>query len=340
MNGMTSFISCGDQFLLAHVSYVVDPEKLKSLAGTDWDFLLSPLRDSFYITLILGTVALTLLLFILGERVASFRNACRGMHNRFLLYRSFVPLILRTSLGIALIVAGTKQAIYLPNVPGDAVSTIEVMLGFCLVIGFFVRPCGIGALAIFFYGLYTSHYLLGTMESAAAALLVAAYGADKPSADDVLQVDLLGEMPEPIWKILREHVGPLLRLGLGATMIWLAITEKVFMPRVSEAVVIDFKLESVIPVSSAMWVFTVGVLELAVGLLLVVGFFTRTWSIVAFLLLTLSFFYFKEEVAGHVTFFGVLMVLMITGAGRFSLDSLIAHRTRQVVGTDSPYQLI
>ena len=25
--------------LLAHVSYVVDPEKLKALAGTDWEFL-------------------------------------------------------------------------------------------------------------------------------------------------------------------------------------------------------------------------------------------------------------------------------------------------------------
>ena len=42
--------------LLAHVSYIVDPEKLKALAGTDWEFLLSPLYDSFYLTLIIVTL--------------------------------------------------------------------------------------------------------------------------------------------------------------------------------------------------------------------------------------------------------------------------------------------
>ncbi len=126
---------------------------------------------------------------------------------------------------------------------------------------------------------------------------------------------------------------------MGSTLMWLAVTEKAMNPRVCEAVVVDFDLESVIPVSSAMWVFTVGVIEFAVGLVLVAGFFTRTWSIVAFLVLTLSFFYFREEVAGHVTFFGALVVLMITGAGSLSTDSLIAKKTRGAVGTTEPYQL-
>jgi len=86
-----------------------------------------------------------------------------------------------------------------------------------------------------------------------------------------------------------------------------------------------------------MWVFSVGVIELAVGLVLVPGFFTRTFSFIAFVVLTLSFFYFKEEVAGHVTFFGTLLILMITGTGRANLDAVIAHRTRGVPRTASPY---
>ncbi|MCH9654830.1 MAG: DoxX family protein [Planctomycetes bacterium] len=325
--------------LLAHVSYIVDPEKLKALAGTDWEFLLSPLYDSFYLTLIIVTLVVVVGCFMTGELVRPLRDSCRSLHNRLLGYREFIPLVLRVSLGVSLIVAGTKQAIYLPNVPGDAVSTLEVVIGFFLLVGFMVRLGGLSALAIYFYGLSNSHYLLGTMESAAAAVLVLAYGGERPSADHLLNFDLLGTLLKTFWKKLQENTGLILRLSLGSTLIWLAVTEKAFNPRVSEAVVIDFNLENVIPVSSAMWVFSVGMIEFAVGLVLILGFFTRTFSIIAFLVLTLSFFYFKEEVAGHVTFFGSLLVLMVTGAGRFSIDSYITKQTRQASGTEEPYVL-
>ncbi|MCP4784828.1 MAG: DoxX family protein [Fuerstiella sp.] len=323
--------------LFAHVSYIVDPEKLRALSGPDWPFLLSPLSDPLYVSLIVLTIVVTVGVIAVCQILPGPQMFCQALHDRLLTYSSFVPMILRMALGVALIVAGTKSAIFLPNVPGAAVGTLEVVLGFCVLVGFMVRPCGLAALGIYFYGLSTSQYLLGTMESAAAALLIAAHGPDRPSTDDVLTVDVLGTGLEPLWKQLRDNSGVVLRLAMGCTMIWLAVTEKAFNPRVSEAVVIDFQLESVVPVSSAMWVFSVGVIELAVGLVLVLGFFTRTFSFIAFVVLTLSFFYFKEQVAGHVTFFGTLMILMITGAGRASLDGLIAHRTRGVCGTASPY---
>ena len=116
--------------LLAHVSYIVDPEKLKALAGTDWEFLLSPVYDPLYLTLIIVTLVVTLGCFIAGELVRPLRISCRNMRNRLLGYSNFISLILRVCLGVALIVAGTKQAIFLPNVPGNAVSTLEVVIGF------------------------------------------------------------------------------------------------------------------------------------------------------------------------------------------------------------------
>ncbi len=322
---------------LAHVTYIVDPEKLEALAGRDWTYLLSPLFDSFYLTLILTTLVVTVVCFVACELVKPLRDACRGIHDRLLKYDCFIPLVLRVSLGVALVVAGTKQVLLLPNVPGEALSTLEVVIGFFLIVGFMIRLSGLVAFGIYCYGLYTSHYLLGSMETAAAALLIAAHGDGPPSIDNILDIDLLSRVLEPLWKLLRTHIGLLLRLALGSTLIWLAVTEKAMNPRVCEAVVIDYNLESVIPVSTAMWVFAVGVIEFAVGLVLVLGFFTRTFSIIAFLVLTLSFFYFREEVAGHVTFFGSLLVLMITGAGSLSFDSLIAWKTRQVRGTTTPY---
>lgn len=321
----------------AHVSYVVDPAKLKALSGADWPFLLSPLSDSLYVTLIVVTILVTAAVIAACELLPQPRAFCRTMHDRVLTYSDFIPMILRTALGVALIVAGTRSAIFLPNVPGTAFGTPEVVLGFCLMIGFMTRASALAALVLYFYGLFTSQYLLGTMESAAVALLIAAYGAERPSVDELLSADILEATLKPVWKRLRENTGVVLRLAMGFTMIWLAVTEKALNPRVSEAVVIDFGLESVIPVSSAMWVFSVGVIELAVGLVLVLGLFTRTFAFIAFVVLTLSFFYFKEDVAGHVTFFGTLLIMMITGAGQGSLDAWIANRTRGVAGTAAPY---
>lgn len=330
MNGLFS--------LLAHVSYVVDPEILKSAAGRDWDFLLEPLTNGFYITLIIITIISTMGLIACCELIPALRRPIRNCHDHLVGYREFIPLVIRLALGVALVVAGTKSAIYLPNVIDAKTSSWEVVIGFCLLVGLMGRLCGIAALGVFFYGLWTSHYLLGTMESAAAALLMVAYGNRRPSVDDLLGFNLSRSPLQPLWDFLMENTGVILRLALGFTLIWLAITEKAFNPRVCEAVVIEFQLESLIPVSTAMWVFSVGVIEFAVGLLLVIGFFTRTFSFIAFIVLTLSFFYFKEEVAGHVTFFGALLVLFITGAGNWSVDAYIAKRTRGVNGTMVPYQ--
>jgi uncharacterized membrane protein YphA (DoxX/SURF4 family) len=161
----------------------------------------------------------------------------------------------------------------------------------------------------------------------------------EPSADKVLGIDPAGALVKPIFDKLIDWAPVILRLALGTTLIWLAITEKFLNPRVSEAVVIDYDLQSVIPVSTAMWVFTVGVIEFAVGLVLVLGLYTRAFSMIALIVLTLSFFYFKEEIAGHVTFFGALVVLMVTGAGKWSVDAIIAKWVRNASGTATPYAL-
>ena len=221
--------------------------------------------------------------------------------------------------------------------PARGLGGFEVVLGFCLVAGLVVRLSALWALLFFVYGLSQSHYLLGTLESLAAAILVIFHGPTEPSADSVLDIDPLATIVSPIFDRLYWLTPIVLRLALGTTLMWLAVTEKFQNPRVSEAVVVDFGLQRWIPVSTAMWVFSVGVIELAVGLTLVLGFYTRAFSLIALLVLSLSFFYFNEEVAGHVTFFGSLVVLMVTGGGRWSIDAAIAQRTRNVVGTAVPY---
>ncbi len=334
---MTTVIAFQPSSPLAHVSYVVDSELLESLSGRDWAFLLSPLSDPLYVALIIVTLVVTVACFAACHLVGPLRSLCQRFHNRLLMYMELVPLMLRVSLGMALIVAGVGDAVFLPNVPAGGFGGFEVGVGFCMVFGFMVRASGMAALTIFCCGLAQSHYLLGAWETAAAALLLIAYKPTRPSVDSILDIDPLGDLLAPVSRKLNDFAPLLLRLALGSTLIWLAITEKAFNPRLCEAVVIDFGLEDVIPVSTAMWVFSVGVIEIAVGTVLVLGVYTRCFCLITMIILTLSFFYFKEDVAGHVTFFGSAASLTVMGAGRFSFDSWIAHRTRAVKGTAVPY---
>jgi uncharacterized membrane protein YphA (DoxX/SURF4 family) len=69
-----------------------------------------------------------------------------------------------------------------------------------------------------------------------------------------------------------------------------------------------------------MWVFSAGIIEVLIGLALVAGFYTRLSSAIAFVVLSMSFFYFGEDVSSHITLFGILAVLFITRGGIWSLD--------------------
>jgi uncharacterized membrane protein YphA (DoxX/SURF4 family) len=71
-----------------------------------------------------------------------------------------------------------------------------------------------------------------------------------------------------------------------------------------------------------------GMIELVVGVLLLIGFQVRLVSIITFTILIVTFFFFKEDVYSHVTLFGTLSVLMITGAGPLSLDRIRYPQTR------------
>jgi uncharacterized membrane protein YphA (DoxX/SURF4 family) len=67
-------------------------------------------------------------------------------------------------------------------------------------------------------------------------------------------------------------------------------------------------------------VLSAGAVECLVGILLVLGFKTRLISAIAFAILTLSFFFFGEDVYSHITLFGILSVLFVSGAGKMSVD--------------------
>ena len=109
---------------------------------------------------------------------------------------------------------------------------------------------------------------------------------------------------------------------MGAAFVYLAFAEKLLAPAAALAVVEKYGLSTVLPVPPELWVVGAAFTELFLGVLLLVGFFTRAASAAAFVVFTTTLFALPDDpVLAHVSLFGLVSALLVTGAGPLSIDS-------------------
>ena len=309
------------QMVSAHVRYIADGIAVAEYSGNDWTAFLNPLTDGHYVTLIVITVLVVLALYWILDHNRVFHRWSERMMHVGESYRLYIPWITRLSLGIALIGTGTAGQFMSPVLTGSStLSFIQILLGFFLMAGFLVGPSAIGALVLFGMALVRDPYLIGAFDMLGLILSLLILDSRRPGVDDIVGIPDFTHV-----RALRRYLPTILRIGIGIAMTYLAIVEKVLNPHLSAFVVEVTHLVDVIPVSSAMWTFSAGVIELVIGLLLIVGFKTRLSAVVAIIVLSASFFYFGESVSSHITLFGTLSAVFILGAGPLSLDVLL-HR--------------
>lgn len=262
-----------------------------------------------------AVVLLACIYFI--PKTTIWRAFSAHMEKHLVSYQDFLPWMARLSIGIALMGAGTASVFFSPVVPAFApIPFFLILTGFFYLIGFLLIPTTIFLIILFFIALSGHFYLFGNLDLLALLVAFLALHDERPGVDDIFGIRLL-----TILKLPRTWAPLILRIGIGGAMIFLALYEKILNPHFSQLVVDQYALTSVVPVSSQMWVFGAGVIEFLVGLCLLLGYYTRLVSVVAFLILSLSFFYFKESVYSHVTLFGLLSMLLVLGGGKWSLDA-------------------
>ncbi len=308
----------------AHVGYVLDHSEFVSHEGADSAFLVSGVQQDPTAVLIAVLVGLLLIgaIIIFRKNAAGKRFMVR-VTQKLASYEELLPWMARLSLGIALLGAGTASAFISPVLAtaSPAIAFLEIILGFLFLLGFLTVPAVIATVILFISGLAKSSYLIGNFDLFALAISVFLLGSTRPGLDDILGIGSKAQ-----WEGLKRYTPLVLRLGLGVAFIFLAVYEKFLNPHDSELVVQTYHLMNVIPVPAALWVFGAGAVELLLGALLIIGFEIRVVSVIAFLVISLSFFYFKESVYSHVTLFGALSMLLVLGAGAFSVDRLFKRK--------------
>ena len=259
---------------------------------------------------------------------------------------TFLPWLLRLSVGLPLVGAGfngyfISPAVTVPNDPIIAVPTrlFLVGLGFVLLFGIATRAAAIvGLLTYVSVALAAAPQLLLASEYLGGLLAIVLLGPDQPSVDR-----LLARLAEtegthfnrlPLMRTPRawadQHLDPyeaytptVIRLGLGLNFVYTGLFDKLLQPSQALAVVERYHLTSVVPVDPGLWVVGAGTTELALGIALIVGLFTRGVAAIALGTFTLTLFALPgDPVLAHISLFGLTTALLITGSGRIALDNL------------------
>jgi len=331
---------------LAHVRYVAPG----SGSGERAMELLAAVASDPLALALLGGGGLSVVLVTVGYlRVLPFRTDFAVLRGTLRGYEDLLPWLARLAIGLPLVGAGFNGYLYSPvataeflGLPVAAVRLFGIGVGFLLVFGLATRFAAVLGLLGYAVGLLLTPALLLALEFVPGLVAVLLLGGGRPSADHVFErlaeadgtlyreIDPVRQTLHPIGDRLDDltHLVPVVvRVGLGASFVYLGVVQKLFMPGQALAVVEKYNLTAVVPVAPELWVVGAALTETALGVALALGLFTRAGCGVAvFMFVTTLFGLPDDPVMAHVSLFGLVSVLIITGAGAYSLDQRIAER--------------
>ena len=307
-----------------HVDYVTDPEG----SADPFGFVVEALALPGALPLLLAGAVVTVALVLAWARWRPLEEARQRFVARADDYREYLPWIIRLSVGLVLIGSGLSRHRFLPtDEAGALVALLLTATGFLLLVGFAVRPAALLALGAFVVTLADRPELVMMLDVGGALVVAALIGPGRPSLDDLLRAAFPGgpgarAATENVARGRDDDLVPLVvRIGLGGAFAASGIADKLLIYDQALAAVERYGLTRVVPVAAEIWVLGAVIVETALGLAILAGVLTRFAAIVGFAVLTLALFALPDDpVIAHVGLFGLCTVLVVTGAGRWSID--------------------
>jgi uncharacterized membrane protein YphA (DoxX/SURF4 family) len=327
----------------AHIDYVTDGpgEALDGLA-----FLIEVLSNPLNAGIIGGSglaIAATLGVYLYVRPtitdIVILREKLAG-------YADLVPWMLRLSVGLPLIGAGFQGYLFAPTVTFNTganplLRVLFIGLGFCILFGLATRIVAVVGLLAWAWALSVDPAVVLAVEYVPVFLAIFVLGGGRPSADDMLQevastdgtiygkidpVHYLKSFLDDRAKPYRRYVPTLLRVGMGVAFVYLGLIQKLAQPGSGLLVVEKYNLTAVVPVDPGLWVVGAGLTEIAVGLALIAGFFTRGAAAASFVLFTTTLFGLPDDpVLAHVALFGMASAVFTLGSGPLAFDRWVGR---------------
>ncbi|MCE9583103.1 MAG: hypothetical protein K8T20_11485 [Planctomycetes bacterium] len=320
--------SLSANFAQAHEKWLIPREEVRRLQGEE---LPGPFRHFFPFL----ALALTGAVILVGVGVAfdAFlrrRRFGEKICRQLLARRAVAPPLVGIATGVVLILAGATRTFIAPDLSLDlavphgaatALAVAQVVLGAAFVAGFFTRAAALSLLVLYLpaAALFGFRSWLDYIDVVGFALYLALVGRG------ALSVDALRGAAPASPSAERSGVA-ILRVILGLNLAILAVNNKLMNPLVSMKLVGDYHLNfpqnvGVKFFTDAHYVLSAAAVELAIGVLLVVGALPRLLALAVFGLLITTFVIFGfPELFGHLPILagGIAVLLMGTG-GKFKV---------------------
>ncbi len=307
----------------AHVRYVLNQTEVERASSGS---ALAPNTEFF------GLVMLGLLLAIVAFQFVGLRLAGGNLAGRVEAYllsaEEHVPFIIRILVGSFLLLSGLSGRLLSPELGFELgtlttpISILQAVTGILLVLGLLTKIGGLllAAIVAVAFGVLGAHGLDQFVLLGVAIMLFfeggLRYGLDSLT---VAKVERLRRMGDILMRYKSLSM-PALRLSLGVNLIWLALTEKLLAPDLTEAAVLKYN----VPVFPDLHLFVIffGFLEALLGAHYLLGVFNRLISAIYLLLLISAIFLFGETV-NHLHLFAVAIAFLIRGAGPYRMDIVL-----------------
>jgi uncharacterized membrane protein YphA (DoxX/SURF4 family) len=313
--------------VILHVDYVTDP----TASPSPVDFLVDALARPETIVLLIAGAVMTAGAVIAWAWWSPLEAARLRFIARATAYRDYVPWMIRLSVGLVLIGAGLSRSLFHPMI--DAAAPIGFLLiacGYLLLLGLAVRAAALVALTAYAASLVAHPELVMMLDVAGGLAVAAIIGPGQPSLDDLLRAAFPAApgaraATRNVAAGRYDDVVPLLvRLGLGGAFLASGVVDKIVIYDQALAAVEQYGLTALVPVPADAWVVGAAIVESMLGLAILAGFMTRFSAVVGFAVLSLAMFALPDDpVIAHVALFGLSSVLVVLGAGRWSVDAVV-----------------
>jgi uncharacterized membrane protein YphA (DoxX/SURF4 family) len=251
-------------------------------------------------------------------------------------YRDLVPWMLRLALGLPLVGAGFAGYFFSPLVRVE-LRVFQVAVGFLLLFGLATRFVAAVGLLAYLVGLAFEPRLLLALEYVPGLAAIVLLGGGRPSADHMLHRvasadgTVYGSVdpvhPAAAWFNARvdpyeRYVPTVLRVGVGVSFVYLGGVQKLVQAGEAMVVVEQYNLEALLPITAEAWVVGAGLTELLLGVILMLGLFTRGAAALSFVMFTLTLFALADDpVLAHIPLFGLVSAIFTLGGGPLALDN-------------------
>lgn len=230
---------------------------------------------------------------------------------------SLVPLILGIHIAVPLLVNGVQGKLFSPDVvlrPGfsNFLGLAETFIALALFYGAFTRLAAVALAGLWLVGLF----VVGPQSMLDNIFYLGFAGFFFLAGRGPISVDRLA-LPrlEPPAHLMRYAV-PVLRIGLGLSLVFVAFTEKFANLPLAEAFLQEYPLNFTqalgIPIPNEIFILMAGSVELLIGLWLAFGIFPREIVLVALIPINLTLTIFNwTELIGHLPIYGAMSVFLI-----------------------------